>query len=181
MIRFKRVIFSILSSLILATSVCSASEIPISDSVTINNFIQAYNNTNIREKFNIRLTSVKDKSPSDHGEVVYLITFNTDKNLGNAAIIFTDKIGNILQTDIVIKNISNEAALRTVMGEMLMLQRTVGTPSGPDTAKGMFAMIDALKKGKASYWDEYSARRYVLRSYREKTGCYQITMSASDT
>ena len=155
----------------------NAQEICIADDMNPEQFLSAYNNTNIREKTDVRLIKKLSTDKLEDGSTANVYAING--NIPNILIAYTHPKRGLYQIDIIMKN-ANENCLKRFLLEVLMIERTIGTPDGDGTVNGMFAASDAIKFGKASYWDEHSARRFILQSIVNKEKLY-MSFTANDT
>lgn len=161
----KKVIMLIMMLLFAGTMICYAEDIAVNDNITVENFMYAFNNNADAKKEGIAIVGIVKKATYNKN-INKVITGYGTNNKVNIMINSDPKTGAIYEIGILGKTPSNEQELQPILMTALLVERTIGTPSGDGTVDGMFALIDAYKKGKGTYWCNTTNRRYIVKTIK---------------
>lgn len=177
----KKLVLLVTLVVLLSMAVCHASETALNDVITPDSFTNAFNERCEIENDSLRIFKGKHISHDEkrgmdvHG---YLVT-NADhpKNSPILIIALSNPLGELYGIQVLAKMDmyqDYESALKDAAKYMIIVERTVGMPSGEAAVDGMFAVSDALTKKKGSYWSEETERRYIVVPVRtrDRVGLY---------
>lgn len=160
------IVFATVSPIAMADTI-----VPLNDYLTLDSFPLAFSQTCDNNGYSFPLKCLeynKTFSPQDHGTV-----YQVHNNNGNRNLIFVfsdaDKRITALQLSIVLNpNDNTEHALKILISEALLAQRTLGAPDGYETINATIATSDALRLGHGEYWSNHTNRRYVIVSEKKQ-------------
>ena len=173
----RHILIIVVSLFLIQISICSAGEIQLNEKITNANFVDVYNKSD----------DVKDEGIYIVKEIGSSYTKNNKRFITK----YVTKIGTEIWTNsdpssgkiygvcVVGEAPKNLDDMKPLLMTTMLVERAVGKPSGEAMETGMFALIDATKNGKASYWSNETNRRYIVYFYkpRENMVCYMIEAS----
>ncbi len=158
--------------LALHVQLAQANNIALNDTLSIDSFVDAFNKSKDAADLNVSISKRETKFDDETNR--YITLYST--NLGDFFIMQSTPSGNLqalgiwvnLKTDNNGSVINFEDTQKNLVLQMMLAERVLGMPSGEGAVNGMFAILDAIKKGKGSYWSNVTNRRYIIEPTSSK-------------
>lgn len=180
----KKILF-IFTFIMLALNAQSVQATPmmLSDTLSIDSFADTFNKS--KDALNKHISISKRGTHFDDKTNRYVTVYTTSQ--GNLFIMQSTPSGSLQELDIWINletdhngHVTNfEDTQKTIVLQMLLAERVLGMPSGEGASNGMFAIIDAITKGRGTYWSNATNRRYIIEPISsKKSGAIGLTIYA---
>lgn len=157
----KKPIIMMVVMMLVGIMTCCAEPIAVNDSITSEKFMYAFNNNADAKQQGISIVGTI-KKPTYNNNINRVISGYVTNNNVSIMLSSNPKTGVIYEIGILRKKPSSDNEMQAFIMVSLLVERTIGTPSGDETADGMFALLDALKKGRGVYWSNTTNRRYIV-------------------
>ena len=163
-----RIISTILIMICFST-ICCAAPVSLNDNLSAENFVQAFNGSKdaIEAGISIKKLGAEYHEPSNTVSTGFL------SNEDVLFVLLSKPTGELRELSILVKTeYGEDKAIEILFKETLLAERVLGMPSGEAATNGMFAVIDAVKNGKGSYWSNETNRKYIIRPIKSESGLY---------
>ncbi len=142
---------------------CMAAAVPLNDTIKEQQFIKSFNNCAKRENLSYRLVREPkyNRTETEEGFLSSFVIEGVHPHQ-NLILVWSGSESHIYAIHIFI---DSPERLKDMIGETMIIEHALGMPGGEAQSDGMFAIVDAIKKGKGSYWSEATQRRYIIEYF----------------
>lgn len=163
----KVVLFYIMITFLLGASICQASDVPLNDNITIQQFTNEFHNRTAIENMPRTLVQLSEEHNNDKNLDIYhykpINVNGLESNVHIVAQCYPD--GTLYEIDVWDKLNSGADfydGIKIIAMYAMIFERVFGMPGGEFHTDGLLAILDANKKGKGSYWCSETSRRYTV-------------------
>lgn len=168
----------ILAMLMLVTvNYCFAQNVSLNDDIKYQDFAQIFNINDTAKQFGVKIYMSDTDYYNNKNKYITYYTTNQMDAKDNVLILQSELNGDLYELDIFVTVKDDfKKAQEILFKETMIAQHVFGLPSGDASFNGTAAILDALEKGKGTYWSNETNRRYVVlpNGYKDDNGNYRI-------